>query len=300
MPIAFTCPQCGSQTNVDDRFAGHTGPCRTCGATVTIPGTPTQPFAASAPPPPRSSSSSAPVLLIVLGCGGMAVLLGIPIMIALLLPAVQAAREAARRSQCNNNLKQIGLALQSYADVHKTFPPAYFADENGKPMHSWRVLILPYLEQKALYDRYNFDEPWDGPNNRQLAALIPPPYRCPTDPTSGPASTTTNYAAITGPGTMFDGETSANFGTIKDGTSNTLIVVETTAGINWMEPRDLDINQMTFQVNASPKEISSHHPGGAQVVFADGHTNFLRQSMPAHILRALISKAGGEPLTGDF
>lgn len=300
MPISFACPQCGSQTNVDDRFAGQSGPCRTCGATVTIPGTPTQPFAASTPLPPRGSSSSAPILLIVLGCGGMMVLLGIPILIALLLPAVQAAREAARRTQCNNNLKQIGLALQSYADVHKAFPPAYIADENGKPMHSWRVLILPYMEQKALYDRYNFDEPWDGPNNQQLAALIPPPYRCPSDGSGGPTSTATNYAAITGPGTMFDGEKSSSFATIKDGTSNTLIVVESTAGINWMEPRDLDINQMAFQINASPTEISSHHPGGANVVFADGHTNFLQSSTPVQVLRALITKAGGEAIQGNY
>jgi type II secretory pathway pseudopilin PulG len=300
MPIAFTCPQCGAQSNIDDRFAGQSGPCRSCGATITIPGTPTHPFAPMGPPPPRSSSSSAPTLVIVLVCVVVALFVCSGVLVALLLPAVQAAREAARRSQCNNNLKQIGLGLQTYADVNRTFPPAYIADANGKPMHSWRVLILPYIEQQALYDRYDFDEPWDGPNNRQLAGLIPPPYRCPLDSAGGPTSTNTNYAAITGPGTMFDGDTPTHFGSIKDGTLNTIMVAETTAGINWMEPRDLDINQMSFQVNASPSEISSHHPGGALVVFADGHTNFLQQSMPAQILRALITKAGGEQIQGDF
>ncbi|HWB08087.1 MAG TPA: DUF1559 domain-containing protein [Pirellulales bacterium] len=296
--IAFTCPQCGSQTNVDDRYAGQTGPCRNCGATVTIPGAPAQPFTA-APPPPRGSSSSAPILVIVLVCVVVGMLVCGGILVALLLPAVQAAREAARRSQCNNNLKQIGLAMQIYNDTYGTFPPAYIADTNGKPMHSWRVLILPFMEQESLYDRYNFNEPWDGPNNSQLAAMIPPSYRCPSDP-AGFGSTNTSYAAITGIGTMFDGETAATMRSVTDGTSNTIIVVETTAGMNWMEPRDLDIDQMTLQINASPAEISSHHPIGAIAVFADGHTSFLQQSVTAQVLRALITKAGGEPVGGDF
>lgn len=299
MAIEFTCPHCGSQTNVDDRFAGQTGPCRTCGAPVTIPGSPTQPFAA-VPPPPRSSSSAATWIIVLVCAGGVFFVCG-GILIALLLPAVQAAREAARRNLCSNNLKQIGLALQNYADVNKAFPPAYLADENGRPIHSWRVLILPYMEQKALYDRYNFDEPWDGPNNSQLAALMPPAYRCPSEPVSGPAISTTSYAAITGPGTLFDADTSASFAAIKDGTSQTLAVAEAAnAGIPWMEPRDLDIKQMTMRVNGSPNDISSHHPGGAQAVFADGHTTFLSSSVTVSVLRALFSKAGGEPISGSF
>jgi prepilin-type processing-associated H-X9-DG protein len=299
MAIEFSCPHCGSQTNVDDRFAGQTGPCRTCGAPVTIPGAAAQPFAA-VPPPPRSSSS-APVLLIAVGCLAAGLLLVVPILIALLLPAVQAAREAARRSQCNNNLKQIAIAMLNYHDTWNTFPPAYLADENGRPMHSWRVLILPYMEQKALYDRYNFDEPWDGPNNSQLAAMMPPPYGCASDPAAGPAGSTTSYAAITGPGTLFDADEASSFATITDGTSNTLMVAEAAnAGIHWMEPRDLDIDQMTLTINGSPTDISSHHPGGAQGVFADGHTNFLQAGIGAQLLRALMTKSGGEPISGNF
>jgi prepilin-type processing-associated H-X9-DG protein len=232
------------------------------------------------------------VVVGLLFCGG--------ILVALLLPAVQAAREAARRAQCNNNLRQIGLGLITYHDIWNTYPPAYLADANGKPMHSWRVLILPYVEQKPLYDRYNFDEPWDGPNNSQLAALMPPVFGCPSDAATVPGGTTTSYAAITGPGTMFDGETSSSIRTVTDGTSNTIMVAETTAGMNWMEPRDLDVNQMTLQINGSPAEISSHHPGGAQAVFADGHTSFLQQSVTAQVLRALITKAGNEPIQGGF
>lgn len=298
MPLEFTCPHCGTRTSVDDRFAGQTGPCRTCGAPVTVPGAPSEQYS-YAPPPPSSSSSA--TWIVALACVGGAVLLCGGILAALLLPAVQAARQAARRNQCVTNLRQISLAMLNYHDVWNSFPPAYIADENGRPKHSWRVLILPYLEQQTLYDRYDFNEPWDGPHNSQLAALMPPVYACLTDSASTPGGLTTNYAVIAGPGTLFDPDVPATMRAVTDGTSNTLLVVEASkAGINWMEPRDLDVNQMSFRVNGSPNEISSEHPGGAQAAFADGHVSFLQDSAAAQTLRALITKAGGEPIPGGF
>ncbi|HEX7448595.1 MAG TPA: DUF1559 domain-containing protein [Pirellulales bacterium] len=247
---------------------------------------------------PASRSSSAVILIVVLGGALVGALVCGGVLLALLLPAVQAAREAARRSQCNNNLKQIGLALQTYADVYKEFPPAYIADADGKPMHSWRVLILPYLEQAALYQQYRFDEPWDGPNNSRLASLMPPVYRCPSDPAP---TNTTDYVVIAGPGTLFDGEKSAGFGSIKDGTASTIAVVESShAAIPWMEPRDLDANQMSFTVNAPGNEISSNHPGVAVVLFADGHIATLSGSTSPQTVRALVTPSGGEPITGGF
>lgn len=293
MAIQFTCPQCSLQTVVDDQFAGQTGPCRQCGAMVTVPGP-----AAPAYGAPASRSSSAVIPIVVLGGALVGALVCGGVLLALLLPAVQAAREAARRSQCNNNLKQIGLAMQTYADVYKAFPPAYIADADGKPMHSWRVLILPYMEQQALYKRYRFDEPWDGPNNSRLAAEMPPAFRCPSDPVM---TNTTDYVVITGPGTMFDADKPANFASIKDGTSNTLMVVESThAAIPWMEPRDLDASQMSFAVNAAGNEISSNHPGAAMAVFADGHSSALSNNANPQTLRALVTPSGGEQITGGF
>src|SRR5690606_17767117 len=153
MPIEFKCPHCGHQTLVADQYACQSGPGAACGQTITVPAAA---VAAPAPtPPPRGSGSgwSLAVVLIVgavvglLFCGG--------ILVALLLPAVQSARETARRVQCANNLKQIGLAMHNYMDVNGAFPPAYLADSDGKPMHSWRVLILPYMEHRSLYDRYD-------------------------------------------------------------------------------------------------------------------------------------------------
>src|SRR5262245_37264512 len=119
MAIPFTCPHCGAQTNVDEQYAGQSGPCARCGQTVTVP---LPAGAASRPPGGRSSSSTA--WIVVLAVAASCVLCGGPIGVALLLPAVQAAREAARRAQCSNNLKQIGIALMNYHDVYHTYPPA--------------------------------------------------------------------------------------------------------------------------------------------------------------------------------
>ena len=112
-------------------------------------------------------------LVVILGCG----------CIGLLLPAFSSAREAARRMQCLNNLKQIALALHNYHDVYGVFPPAYIPDAQGKPKHSWRVLILPFLEEQGTYEKYDFDEPWDGPNNRALLTSMP--RATPVHPTPG-------------------------------------------------------------------------------------------------------------------
>src|SRR5262245_66359 len=155
------CPACAEKIDSGVETCPHCG--------VSVYG-----YAPAAGSDRTGSGSKWPVFVIVLAVGGVLLVccggLTIP---ALLLPAVQQGREAARRSQCKNNLKQIALALLNYESRYGTFPPAYVADESGKPMHSWRVLILPDLDQQALYNDYNFSEPWDGPNNSRLLTRIP-------------------------------------------------------------------------------------------------------------------------------
>ena len=220
--------------------------------------------------------------------------------LAVLLPAVDAAREASRRSSCSCNLKMIGLALQNYADVYKSFPPAYITDGRGDRMHSWRVLILPYLEQKPLYDQYDFSEPWNGPHNRLLAKYMPPVYRCPSDDLS--RSGETSYGTIDGPGTFLSGSKGSGFGDIKDGTSCTLAVVECAGvGINWMEPRDVPFGSLAGGIISTAKPgIASRHDGACSVAFADGHTTALKSTIPTKTLEALATRAGGEAINGDF
>jgi prepilin-type processing-associated H-X9-DG protein len=294
MPIQFKCPHCGHQTLVADQYAGQSGPCAQCGQTVTIPAT-----IGTAPPmpPPRSTGGPGALLamigIVVVGlflCGGLG--------IALLLPATQAAREAARRSQCANNLKQIGVAMHNYHDVNGAFPPAYVADPNGKPMHSWRVLILPYVEGGPLYNRYDQSQPWDSAVNRQLLPQMPQTYGCPS---SAPGGQNTSYVVVQGPETIFDADKRCKMSEIVDGTSNTILIVEAPhANIPWTEPRDLDFAELSMIVNSGANSPHSDHPGGVQVLMADGSVRFLSKSISQQDLRALLTKAGGEVVSGSF
>jgi len=288
MPIQFTCPHCGAETDVADEFAGHSGPCAQCGKTITVP------LPGAAPPgyaPAARSSSTGPGLVILVVVGGLILVTAvIGILIALLLPAVQAAREAARRAQCSNNLKQISLALLNYEAANGCFPPAYVADENGRPMHSWRVLILPYMEQQALYDRYRFDEPWDSPNNRMVTNTALSIYRCPSAGQADPMET--NYVMIVGPETVAFENSAVSIADISDGASNTILVIETAdSGIRWAEPRDLNFGELNLQINDGTGEgIRSRHSGGVNAAFCDGSVHFLNDSLDREILRRLINR----------
>ncbi len=137
-------------------------------------------------------------------------------LVVLAVPQSKSARETPGQPQCKNNLKYIGLALWSYHKDHGSFPPAFIADETGKPMHSWRVLLLPYVGHSRLYSEYRFDEPWDGPHNSQLQDQLegrsilsrcPEVYRCPEDGKAGVGRT--SYVAIVGPRTAWKGSHAA-------------------------------------------------------------------------------------------
>jgi prepilin-type processing-associated H-X9-DG protein len=232
--------------------------------------------------------STAAIVLIVMGFLGVFAVCGGGVLVALLLPAVQAAREAARRNQCSNNLKQIGIALQNYHDVHKTFPPAYTVDANGNKMHSWRVLILPFIDDSISHnvaENYHFDEPWDSPNNQRLGAVAPSIFNCPSSMDDGP---TTNYVAVVGEETVWPGDRPLGIRAIRDGTSRTIQVVETIdSGIHWMEPRDLSFAE-------AEQGLRSRHPGGSNAVFADSHVQFLPNDIPPAVLRAMLTREGQE------
>lgn len=211
----------------------------------------------------------------------------------LILPMRSHAGPSARRAQCSNNLKQIVLALHNYHDTYGSFPPAYVADESGRPLYSWRVLILPFLEQKPLYDQFRLDEPWDSPNNLPLSQTEINVFRCPSDETGDPSKSpgVTNYIAVVGPGTMWPEDRSTSFGDFKNGTSNKLAVVEVHgSGVHWAEPRDLHVDQMARAVNpAAGQGISSGHEGGANVALAEGSVRFLPSETPPAELDAMLS-----------
>jgi len=242
------------------------------------------------PPPPKSSGLPAVaivliVLVVLFFCGGIG--------IALLLPAVQSAREAARRAQCTNNLKQIGLALHNYHSALGCFPPAYIADESGQPRTSWRTMILPYLEQAALYDAYDSNKPWDDPANQRVVDTAIPVYRCPSDPS--PSKTDTCYVMVVGPGMFSDGPDPTRMSDITDGTSNTIMVVEIeNSGIKWAEPKDITAEELLAQLSGSG--IKSPHPAVFNVLFCDGSVRALSTTIDAEALRAMLTRSGGEAI----
>jgi prepilin-type processing-associated H-X9-DG protein len=300
MPIQFTCPFCGVQTNVADQYAGQSGPCASCGRTITVPSTPgAAPLAAA--PPQKSSSTAWVVVLVVLGVLGMLVVCG-GILAALLLPAVQAAREAARRAQCTNNMRQIAVALLQYESQYGQFPPAYVADKDGKPLYSWRGLILPMLEQQGLYEQYKLDEPWDSPNNQVVAKTGISVFHCPSSPPGD--LTKTDYVMVVGPGCVSDGPTGGNTGKIRDGTSNTILLVEVAnSNIGWAEPRDLDAKTMSYLINDPDRPgecISSNHPSVVMTAFADGHVEAVHDGMNPETVRQLTQVGDGEPKTMNW
>jgi prepilin-type processing-associated H-X9-DG protein len=202
------------------------------------------------------------------------------------------------RSPCKSNLKQIGLALQNYHVTYGSFPPAYVADENGRPMHSWRVLILSYLDHKQLYDEYRFDEPWDGPHNSKLLERAPAVFSCPNDvKKNGRANRwMTSYVAVIGPETAWPVDQPTTIRDITDGTANTIQVVEVgNSGVNWMEPRDRQLSEIVPTLNGTSRNgLASAHTGGAQALFADGSVKFLNDTISADLLRALLTRNGAE------
>jgi prepilin-type processing-associated H-X9-DG protein len=244
---------------------------------------------------PSQSSSSVMIWLLVIGGVVMAGICVVGIMIALLLPlllpAVQQAREAARRSACKNNMKRIGLALHNYHEMYNTFPPAYIPDSDGKPMHSWRVLLLPFLNQAPMHAEYDFDKPWDHPDNLAVTRFTPPVFRCPSAPGQ---TNTTHYVYVTGAGTSFEAGKGIRLAEITDGSAQTLLVVEShDKAVPWNKPSDLEVTELG---SSGP---ATSHLGGFHALFCDGRVQMIPDTISFEELKALLSPSGREAVR-DF
>ena len=231
-------------------------------------------------------------LLVVLACGGLAFLL---------LPSPGALREASRRRQCCNNLKQIALAMHDYRETFKCLPPAIITDEDGCPMRSWRVAILPFVEESPLYEQYHGDESWDGSSNQMLLAARPDCYACPSDTELGPAQT--SYAMIVGEGTV-GGQPNevVTLADIADGAMNTISVIEVVgAGLKWTEPRDMTVDEaIAYITHPEASGLKHAHPGGINAVFADGSVHFIPKTIDPQTLRNLLTRDDGQNVEFDF
>jgi len=203
--------------------------------------------------------------------------------------AIRPAIVAGRRTQSLNQIRNICLALHSYQADYGVLPPAFVADKDGKPMHSWRVLILPYLDEESLYKEYDFSEPWDGPNNSRLLARMPPIYRCPSHPESS-ARTNTSYAGVFGEHCVFRGADPVALDEITDGFGNTLIVGEVKSSIPWLKPEDVDIK--LHPAIGPVGGFGSYEVEGAAFAFVDGRVLYISESTPQQTLDALYTRDG--------
>lgn len=219
----------------------------------------------------------------------------------LVIPSVGAPYSYQQRMHCMNNMRQLILACHNYESAKKSLPPAVIEDNEGNPMHSWRVLILPYIDEQDLYDQYDFDEPWDGPNNSELATKIPAIYQCKLAKL-GPTETT--YKFVSDPDAIFDGTREPMFGDIPDGSSNTIAIVEDgSKPINWMKPEDVSIDEAITALTKVNKAHGHAIDGmfettyfGATVALADGSGMFIRHGVNREELRkALMANDGQIP-----
>ena len=207
--------------------------------------------------------------------------------VGMLLPAITMQRGSGPASPpCKGHLHEIVGGLLRFEQANGCFPPAYIADKDGKPMHSWRVLILPYIDGDQLYKSYNFNEPWNSPNNRKLLASRPEVYACPDDPgASAPGSTQTSFVAVVGPNTAWAGGKPRKVGDFGKDFSSTIMLVEATnSGIDWTEPKDFSLETLgaTAEGSDSQRLASNHHPkidfyicDGVYVAMACGSIVFL-------------------------
>jgi hypothetical protein len=188
----------------------------------------------------------------------------------------------------------LGIAMHNYHDQHRRFPPAAVCGPDGKPLLSWRVLILPYLNEDDLFNQFHLDEPWDGPHNIHLISQMPPiygPYK--GDP---PANGMTYFRVFVGPGAAFEGTTGLTFNDFKDGTSNTILIVEGWDPVPWTKPEDFpyDPNSPLPRLGGIVKD------GGFRAAFADGSVHIFSKDAPEETIRAFITRNGNEKIPWDF
>jgi prepilin-type processing-associated H-X9-DG protein len=229
-------------------------------------------------------------------------------MLVLLLAPVQMAVSDPRREACQKNLKQIALALDNYERANGCLPPAYIADKNGRPMHSWRVLLLPYLEDDfatKLYKKYNFNEPWDGRHNYELCTSRPRCYVCPSDRgASSPTANFTNYVAVVGAKAAWSGEKPRKAADLVPAESTITVVEIAQNRFPWTAPQDFNIDASPG--SSEPATASSNHSsakqaaryrerGGANVAMADGSVWYLCGSLLGSDKAPKLYEIGGCP-----
>ena len=238
----------------------------------------------------------------------------ITLLLSLSLPAIQLARESARRARCTSNLRQVGIALQSYHELFRTLPPGCVewrgpASPPTNKQFAWSAFLLPQLDQSGTHARIDFDKPFDHPENAGAAAVRVGIYECPSASGKGGVRARTDYGGLFGQridtkqpdNGVFLYDTSIRFPQILDGLNHTLAVAEDHGGPDseWINGRNVFVQ--AHGVNDSgawvgDNEIRSQHPGGAMALYAGGNVSFLSDQLELDLLAALITRRGGESI----
>lgn len=300
MSYLFTCPHCHTRTEVEDEYSGQAGECVVCGHEIILPDF--APVAGRSPgrqqaahPKKRKRSVAwmlaAVVMLLIVGAAGIAIVQ---------VGGTTAARLRAGRTRIASiqNLEKIAQALNAYAADHGAYPAPAIRDGNGKALLSWRVLILPYLDEVELYDQFDLDAPWDSVQNQQVTyGEMPSVYR---HPDSDSWATESVYHMVTGDGTLFP--TSGPLGPKQaiDGAAKTILLVESHSSSIWTEPIDLNYAASGGTINsASGTDLGGVTAGGVCVVTVDGRGHFLSELTAPMTVHSLVTPQGGEPLPDD-
>lgn len=230
--------------------------------------------------------------------------LGLMILVGLLLPAQRVSRELPRRTQCQNNIKQIALAMHNYESRHKRLPPAFTVDENGRPLHSWRALLLPYLDAQDVFDKIDFSKPWDDPANAEARKAQIPHFVCPSLKGKLPDGHCVYQVVMAADG-CFRGNEPIRLGDLKDGVSETLLVIEVRLdqATHWMSPGSIEEAEALVGTPApkvGERRTRLQHSGGFNVALADGSVMFVPETVTRSNLRAMISIAAGDKPNWDW
>jgi hypothetical protein len=198
------------------------------------------------------------------------------------------------RTAVKQDIKHLMLAMHQYHDAHNSFPPAFTLGPDGKRWHSWRALILPYLDAE-LAEQYRLDEPWNGPHNQSLLAQAPDVFR--SDRVRGPANAA-SYFAVVGERTLWPADQALGIANIVDGTSNTIAIVENfRTDISWLEPKDLLPSEF---LQSLENDKTEQQDGGLTVGLADGSARFLASHLERALLNGLLTPAhGSKTYRGD-
>jgi prepilin-type processing-associated H-X9-DG protein len=211
----------------------------------------------------------------------------------LLVNGTEMIRQSASRTQSQNNLKQLGLALHNFNDAYGKLPPAAICDKSGKPMLSWRVAILPFIEQDNLYRQFHLDEPWDSEHNIKLIQQMPKTYALPNDKAQHTLPST-YYQALVGNHAAFELQGGLSIpASFPDGTSNTIWIVEAAKAVPWTKPEDIEYDPMKMP------PIGFHFGDRTNAAFVDGSVRALPKKLDQHIWHLLIQRDDGQPIP-DF